>query len=1802
MKKITLFMMALLVSVASMAESYSTIAEVKAITGKSVPVTLTSPNAVVTFFTTDGIIIEDASGAIKCQSYYWAREEAKGLVPGKKITSVNGYANYEGVEYDWWGDSIGTIEYPGVIYNPEDEALTYTLGDSVGVTYVTATAAELIANYKGYEYKAVKIAKTAIISDKSGNPAIAAGTDTTLALYYNGKLPGEAVLYGYYGPHPYGESRGTVFNVIEAEIEYTTIQNANIISEYSKEDYTEVQYVMIGEEKVRVSYSGDNELPKVATTLKGYKATETYEYYDDEYVPHQATREVFVVVDFTYETITVADFVATTETVGYSSYKCVVYNGEKVYLTAPYGVTIPGMGTVTGYFIEKATSSGTNKFLYVLTSVATGYSDINEYKTAVGAGNKSTTSSAIVNPMLVTCVVSNPRSGATTLFVTQKAGYSTYYAAIRTQSATDKNGKAFAAGDSIKGVKGFLAAFGFDQTAGEIITGTYVETNPREANTIEIISTGNATPAASSLYDLAYLVGSNKRSAGSYEARYMTINVGELKVIDNQNWFFSDKGDSILVIAPTFQITEAMLGRVGLKAFTDVMNSGANVQLILTQESDIVPSNVKFNTIAEMKAAGSAASGITYELTSPVILTYIQQSSEKNWTTMEDVAKYYLYVQDATGGLRIELDTVATRVFAGVVGDSIVGFKGTYSTYGLKIAGAETTYTVKNSGNALVPEVITIQQYLEAKTAGTYNAKLVRFEGVDFVERDTTIYSTTRKDRDFIQGAYKITYSRANFEDYLGGFTFYPTNNITAIADNSWMTSTYGFMPISQSAIENAVSQEEGATILSIRNNTASKLVKFTGSATTTYLTDRGLLIQDGTGAILLDGVDSIALSQKVTNVEGTYYPSSADCMARIVPTTLEVSGRGRFSKETITIDSLVNNIANFEGELIDIAVAKTTRISEGIYTMATTDGKTIAVRGAVVPADAKLSGIVYHTSAEQGQAFTVESYDFYNTGSNRVLMFHELKDYMAKWAPVTSEQYTVSGFTSPVLVNSVFSSQGGTALNVQQTNADGSITGLTVWAMEVAEGVTFQAGDSIYFCKGGYYPYEDLSSTYGKEGYARGRSINAYRYDYHIGDIDYPADADSIEVDGEMVLPNIVEVQLGTLIKKLNSGNEITYTEVSDITGFFGAGAVEYQAKNYAITGTVVVDTTSYEWDGETVYEYSACLKVGDNKLRLSGIDFKAFANQTVTVKGNFDIGYALEDLPSLYVSDLANIEADFKFVENIAGFLAAADTENEVVILNEVAVTYQNGANIYVRDNSGSLLIYDFDYQNAGYVNGDRLVGVKGKYKDYNGLPEMVDATLPAAKAGDAIAPRAISVADLATAELSEYVVLNEVKFTEVFAFTAENRNATVADNAEATASIYNQYKLTASWGTQTPVAIVGTVGAYKGDRQLNYISHDMFAVEFADIAAIYAKGRWEDERHADYSYQSVCTRLKSQPTVVEVYKMSGMMGGTINNYYLNDGTGVIVLQAEGDRTEPIMDENWEVIGWDTIRGLNFEIGQKLPAGLLATIDFKPVIDEETWTPTNDVFGAPVLSFVSKVTGVDADGWDVSASYADFMAGCTESDFEEEAVEASLLDVLANRMAYAGKLLVVDTTASYYAEQSMDYLTGTTSTNAYMYWDAETAFDVESYEEEGTTYVFVSPKMTEDWNNYAGQLFNVKAENLPAATFEDAATIDVTKARFDWNSIAQGQTLIVKGATIKVGETENKVDIENSELVVNIYANNGSVYVETEAGVMIEVYTVNGLRVYGGVSNTNTTVINGLTDIAIIRVNGVAYKVFVK
>ena len=438
--------------------------------------------------------------------------------------------------------------------------------------------------------------------------------------------------------------------------------------------------------------------------------------------------------------------------------------------------------------------------------------------------------------------------------------------------------------------------------------------------------------------------------------------------------------------------------------------------------------------------------------------------------------------------------------------------------------------------------------------------------------------------------------------------------------------------------------------------------------------------------------------------------------------------------------------------------------------------------------------------------------------------------------------------------------------------------------------------------------------------------------------------------------------------------------------------------------------------------------------------------------------------------------------------------------------------------------------------------------------------------------------------------------------FAVNGSNTNDIAWDYANNLYVVNSSSELLYMFAMPRESAVVTTPAAARYTVELSLPD----TVRFANIAAIYEKGIWEEERYADYTSYSTIAILESQPTVVDVVKTSGRMGGGITNYYLNDGTGVIVMRAEGDRYEPVVDDDWNVIGYDTIYGLNIEVGKKLPAEFYATIDFHAVIDDETYLPTGDVYGAPIMEFMPKVIGTEVDEWgwesNITEPYDTFVARCEASDFVETVVEADLLDVLANRIKYAGQLLKVDATANYYASTEMDHFSGAESTTAYIYYgDVESAFDVESYEDGDVTYVYVSPKFTEDYYNYAGQVFNVLAENLPAAALDAKYTMTVGTVRFDWNSVSMGQSIILKeGWEVK---DNTNVDVENNELVVNIYSNNGAVYVEAEAGAMIEVYTVNGLRVFAGVSNTNTTVINGLnTNIAIIRVNGEAYKVFVK
>ena len=542
-------MLSLLISIVSLAESYSTIAKVKALTGENIPVTLTS-DAVISFESSNHIILEDTTGAVKVCNSNLAKEE--GVNPAVKSQgSCFNVMNTEVEEIILENASIiteydaewGEVKY--VMVGEEKLRISYDGSDPL------PKIATLLKGYKGFEYG------------------------------YNGDVLFDA------------------FVVTNFEVEETILENASIITEYDAANWedVDVEYVMVGEEKLRISYDGSAPLPKTATLLKGYKASESYYYgYDpDTYEGIYAIRDVFVVTALEFDRITIADMVATTDGSG----KYIIYNDVKYYLLAPYGVTIPGMGSITGYICEQTIESyGLTLCFWVESAVITGFSTINEFKNSVTAGQTSATEAIIVDPMLVTGIFVDQHLGTATLFVQQNGSS----AAIRT-TTTDKNGKAYVAGDSIKGVKGFLTRFGYDSETKEIITGTYISVDTTKTSPIEIISSDNHLPDAgfSFSFSIGYLTGSKKQWASSYEARFMAIPVGTLtaRVVDDatEYWFYNDEGDSILVITPTFEIPEEMFGRVSLNGLVDVKNSGEHVQIIITAANGILPEFMHLNNV-----------------------------------------------------------------------------------------------------------------------------------------------------------------------------------------------------------------------------------------------------------------------------------------------------------------------------------------------------------------------------------------------------------------------------------------------------------------------------------------------------------------------------------------------------------------------------------------------------------------------------------------------------------------------------------------------------------------------------------------------------------------------------------------------------------------------------------------------------------------------------------------------------------------------------------------------------------------------------------------------------------------------------------------------------------------------------------------------------------------------------------------------------------------------------------------------------------------------------------------------------
>ena len=292
----------------------------------------------------------------------------------------------------------------------------------------------------------------------------------------------------------------------------------------------------------------------------------------------------------------------------------------------------------------------------------------------------------------------------------------------------------------------------------------------------------------------------------------------------------------------------------------------------------------------------------------------------------------------------------------------------------------------------------------------------------------------------------------------------------------------------------------------------------------------------------------------------------------------------------------------------------------------------------------------------------------------------------------------------------------------------------------------------------------------------------------------------------------------------------EITYTPAAVAVAapvFAPVAGLYYAAQTVTITCETTGAIIHYTLDGTTPTAesaiYTAPITV-DSNMTIKAIAVKDSDNSTVA-------------------------SATYTFpveVANIAAFKAANTATNSTIykITGDVTFVFENGANIYVQDTTGGLLIYDnpgINTVTGTYTEGDVISGgVFGTYTLYNGLVELLPTKDLAASTSNtgAVAPVLATIADIKAnyAQFeSKLVTLKDVTFAAGSFNTNSATNVNVEQDGQ-TMQVRNVYKtLEMNIPAGYKADVTGLVLRYNNNFQIAPRSND--DIEFTPVELPYA-----------------------------------------------------------------------------------------------------------------------------------------------------------------------------------------------------------------------------------------------------------------------------------------------------------------------------------------------------------------------------
>lgn len=203
------------------------------------------------------------------------------------------------------------------------------------------------------------------------------------------------------------------------------------------------------------------------------------------------------------------------------------------------------------------------------------------------------------------------------------------------------------------------------------------------------------------------------------------------------------------------------------------------------------------------------------------------------------------------------------------------------------------------------------------------------------------------------------------------------------------------------------------------------------------------------------------------------------------------------------------------------------------------------------------------------------------------------------------------------------------------------------------------------------------------------------------------------------------------------------------------------------------------------------------------------------------------------LVIGETANFTVNFvqnkvaTDIQGLAACLVSTDSKNPSVykaVLPEgkAVVSYVNGNNAYIEDESGAILLYS---KSHGLVAGKVISGtVTGSGYIYSGLPEIT--SLEGATVGDGgkIPASEVTVADLLknyNSYISRRVILKGVTVTD--AIDGEDRDGVIEQNGKTVAVRAQSKKLSLPADSKGDLIVFPSV--YNGKKQLSFYENGMF-----------------------------------------------------------------------------------------------------------------------------------------------------------------------------------------------------------------------------------------------------------------------------------------------------------------------------------------------------------------------------------------